>query len=304
MTQTGRRVALITGASTGIGLATAKHLIESGYFVILTARRSSLGRLEALPFLKDKSTHWLRPFDVRSGIERKDLVAEVDRELGRLDALINNAGVVYRTPIEYAYEFESKEQMLVNFHAPVEMIKACLPLMRKSGGSRIINVSSAAGFFAVPTMGLYAASKHALEGASEALHYELRPWNIHVTLIEPGFVASEAYLNCRLGLAFDRHASATENQYRMQTRVISSLVDRAIRYTTSSPEAVAKAIGRTLVSRRPPLRKPVTLDAQLFLFLKKFMPEYLFECLIEACLKRIQSGIEYGELESGADAPL
>ncbi|MGZ3722808.1 MAG: SDR family oxidoreductase [Bdellovibrionales bacterium] len=102
-----RPVALITGASTGIGLATAEKLLAHGMFVILTARESSLHRFDKIEFLKDPSRFWVRPLDVTRPYDRRQLVDEIEKKLGRLDILINNAGVIYRTPLEYAYEFES-----------------------------------------------------------------------------------------------------------------------------------------------------------------------------------------------------
>lgn len=304
MNAPGQKVAIVTGASTGIGLATARRLLAAGHFVVLTARDSSLERLQSADFLQDPSQYWLRPLDVRSALERRELLDEIEKQLGRVDILVNNAGVVYRTPIEYAYEFESKEQMLVNFHAPLEMVKVCLPLMRKTGGGRVIMVSSAAGFFSVPTMGLYAASKHALEGASEALYYELRPWNIKITLVEPGFVASEAYMNTRLGLAFDKQNNPTAANYLVQSKVISTLIDRAIHMTTSTPDQVAGAICKVLNEKNPPLRRQVTLDAQVFHFLKRSLPAGLFDRLIGFCLDRIRYQVEHAEFEVPTPAQL
>ena len=142
-----KKVALVTGASTGIGLSTVQKLIESGVFVVATARASSLPRFDRIEFLRDSSTHWIRALDVTDGAERRTVIEEIDQKLGRLDILVNNAGVIYRTPLEYAYEFECKDQMLVNFHAPLEMVKLVLPAMRRNGGGHIVNISSAAGFF-------------------------------------------------------------------------------------------------------------------------------------------------------------
>jgi hypothetical protein len=153
-------------------------------------------------------------------------------------------------------------------------------------------------------MGLYAASKHALEGASEALYYELRPWGIHVTLVEPGFVASEAYMNVRLGLAYDRQSNPTAEHYKMQTRMVSSLVERAIRFATSTPDEVAAEIAYVLSLRRPPLRRQVTLDAQIFAFLKRFLPATFFDRLIGACLDRIRHQLEHEEFESPSPAQI
>lgn len=282
-----RRVAVVTGASTGIGLATAERLLAGGMFVVLTARSSSLSRFDQVKFLNDPSRFWIRTLDVTNALERRELIDEIDKKLGRLDVLVNNAGVIYRTPLEYAYEFESKDQMLVNFHAPLELIKLCLPLMRRQGGCHIINISSAAGFFAVPSMGLYAASKHALEGASEALFHELRPWNIHVTIVQPGFVSSEAYEKERLGLAMERRKKDSAAAYASQSRVITALVENALKITTATNRDVAEAIWRTTCKKNPPLRQKVTLDAQVFGFLKKFLPDSTFEKLVSFCLMKI-----------------
>lgn len=285
-----RKVAVITGASTGIGLATAELLLERGFFVILTARSTSLHRFEKVEFLKSyPDAHWVRPLDVTRPLDRRTLVDEIDKKLGRLDVLINNAGVIYRTPLEYAYEFESKDQMMVNFHAPLELTKISLPLMRKQGGGRIINISSAAGFFSVPTMGLYAASKHALEGASEALCHELRPWNIKVTIIQPGFVTSEAYESTRLGLALETGKKGSAQAYDSQSRTISALVANAVKLSTATPKDVAEAIHQVIVMHKPPLRHKVTLDAQVFGFLKKFLPERTFERLVAYCLDKLSA---------------
>ncbi len=278
------RVALITGASTGIGLATAEHLLAEGYFVVLSARRESLARLAGVEFLKKFPKHWVRPMDVREPQDRHSLINQIEKDLGRLDVLINNAAVIYRAPVESAYDFECKEQMLVNFHAPLELIKSCLPLMRKNLGGHIINVSSAAGFLAVPTMGLYAASKHALEAASEALFHELKPWNINITLIEPGFISSDSYKKARLSLAMDRGTHPFANDYALQTNMITNLIDKATAITNSSPADVALAIGRVASMKKPPLRQLVTLDAKVFSYLKRFLPGRTYDWLMRHCL--------------------
>lgn len=287
------KVVLVTGASTGIGLETARHLLECGYFVVLSARKESLSRLVGADFLKKSPHHWLRPLDVRDSMERSTLINQIEKDLGRLDVLINNAAVIYRSPIEYAYDFECKEQMLVNFHAPLELIKCVLPLMRRNRGGHIINVSSAAGFLAVPTMGLYSASKHALEAASEALYHELAPWNINITLIEPGFVSSDSYRRARLSLAMDRLHGQQAETYALQSNMITSLIDQATGMTSSSPADVARAIGRVAEMRRPPLREIVTLDAKVFAFLKRFLPGRVYDWLVQYCLESIKRQLAF-----------
>ncbi len=289
MDSSGMKVALITGASTGIGLATARRLLEDGVFVILTARQESLSRFVGAEFLKSHFHHWIRPLDVREAADRRGLMEEIERDLGRLDILINTAAVVYRSPIEMAYEFECKEQMLVNFHSPLELIKAALPLLRKSGGGHIINVSSAAGFLSVPTMGLYAASKHALEAASESLYFELAPWNIQVSLVEPGFISSDAYRRARLSLAMDRAQHPCAAEYLAQSNLVAVLIDRASALTAADSDHVALAVCGLIKRKRPPLRTTVTLDARAMSFLKRMLPETLFNQLIARCLASLRS---------------
>lgn len=283
-----KKVVLVTGASTGIGLATAQQLLKDGYFVILSARPESLSRLAGAEFLRKYPDHWVRPLDVRDAHERHTIINQIEKELGRLDILINNAAVIYRAPIEFTYDFECKEQMLVNFHAPLELIKCALPLMRRHSSGHIINVSSAAGFLAVPTMGLYAASKHALEAASEALYHELAPWKIKVTLIEPGFISSDSYKRARLSLAMDRSKPASASDYAIQSNMITSLIDQATGMTSASPDDVARVIARVAGMKNPPLRELVTIDAKLLSFLKRFLPGRTYNWLVQHCLESIR----------------
>lgn len=125
------------------------------------------------------------------------MVAEAEARWGGVDVLVNNAGVAYRAVVEHVTEEDRLRQFGVNFLGPMEMVRLCLPSMRKKRAGRIINVSSVSGMMAMPTMGVYCASKFALEGASEALWYEVKPWNIRVTLVQPGFINSDSFQNTR-----------------------------------------------------------------------------------------------------------
>jgi len=149
------------------------------------------------------------------------------------------------------------------------------------------------GIFFGADDGLYAASKHALEGASEALCHELRPWNIKVSIIQPGFVTSEAYESTRLGLALETGKRSAEGRpaYDRQSRTISALVESAVKLSTATPVDVAKAIYHVIQMKNPPLRHKVTLDAQVFGFLKKFLPERTFEKLVCYCLDKLNEQI-------------
>ena len=186
------KTVLITGASTGIGLAIARALTHTQYRVILTARERSLPRFEAHAIGPSQHVR-IRALDVTQPEQREALVAEAERDWGGIDILINNAGLSYRAVVEHVEEHERLEQMNVNFRSPMELIRLVLPGMRVKRGGRIITVSSVGGMMAMPTMAAYSASKFALEGAHEALWYEVRPWGIRVSLVQPGFVDSDGF---------------------------------------------------------------------------------------------------------------
>ncbi|MGE4132006.1 MAG: SDR family NAD(P)-dependent oxidoreductase [Bdellovibrionales bacterium] len=281
----GIRIALITGASTGVGRACAERLLDEGYFVILTARKESLFRLSSSPFLRRHTNYWIRPLDVRKSADRVTLMTEIEKDLGCLDILINNAGVVYRAPVELATEFEMQDQMSVNFSGPVFLIQAALPLLRKSARAQIVNISSASAFIAVPSMGLYAASKRALEGASEALWHELSPWNIPVTLVEPGFLDSKAYRGSRNSIGLARsHNAEVEEIYRQETLTVSGLIKRASELSETGPVEIANTVLKILENKAPPLRVTATLDAKALVFLRRALPGSQFEKFIRLCL--------------------
>ncbi|MEO8611904.1 MAG: SDR family NAD(P)-dependent oxidoreductase [Chloroflexota bacterium] len=171
------RVVLITGASTGIGLATAALLTVRGYRVFGTSRHPD--KYPAKNFL-------LLPLDVREDQSVKTCVDEVLNRAGRIDVLINNAGGSLSGAVEEASIDEAKQLFETNFFGALRMVNAVLPTMRRQGSGHIINMSSLAGMVGVPYIGLYSASKHALEGYSEALRYEVKQFGVRVSLIEPG----------------------------------------------------------------------------------------------------------------------
>ena len=185
-------VVLVTGASTGLGLALSRILVDQPERLILTAREHSLERFAAAGITESERVR-LRPLDVLDHDQQSAVVEEARRDWGGVDVLINNAGVAYRSVVEHIDDEERLRQMDVNFLSPIELARKVLPDMRAKRRGRILNVSSVSGMMAMPTMAAYSASKWALEGATEALWYEVRPWNVHVTLIEPGFIHSPSF---------------------------------------------------------------------------------------------------------------
>src|SRR5947208_2501772 len=172
-------IALVTGASSGIGEATAKRLAAAGYKVYGTSRRGAQASGQPFEML---------PLDVTSDVSVESLVKEVMRREGRIDLLVNNAGFgVAPGGAEESSIEQARAIFETNFFGLVRMTRAVLPHMRQQQSGRIINMSSVLGFLPMPYGALYAATKHAVEGYSESLDHELRTRGIRVSVIEPAY---------------------------------------------------------------------------------------------------------------------
>ena len=173
------RVALVTGASSGIGEAAARALVGAGFIVYGTSRKATAGgKREEVVFL---------PLDVTDDESAADAVREVLDRSGRIDVLVNNAGVGVAGAAEESSVEQARALFETNLFGAMRMTRAVLPHMRQQGSGRIINVSSIVGLIPVPFMALYASSKHALEGYSESVDHEQREHGVRVLLVEPGF---------------------------------------------------------------------------------------------------------------------
>jgi short-subunit dehydrogenase len=240
---------LVTGASSGIGQAIAQLLTARGFTVFGTSR---------------KPTGNLIPLDVRSD----DSVRACVERVGKIDVLVNNAGYSLMGSAEETSLDEAKAQLETNFFGVVRMVKAVLPGMRKAGAGKIITIGSLAGITAIPFGAFYTASKFALEGYTEALWHELRPFGIHVTLIEPGFIATPIGESTQIAAA---PLSAYDGVRQRATHALDQHVKDGI-----SPDAVAQRVLRVIQSRSPTLRYRVGTDAAWFPRLKSVLPWPLF----------------------------
>jgi len=183
-------IALVTGASSGIGAAVARRLAaEPGARLVLVARRRE--RLEALAAELGGAT--VIAADLLEEATPALVARRVADEHGRLDLLVNNAGVRGRGSFADGGWAEVRRVMAINFDAPVRLTEALLPLLRRSAPSGILNIGSVAGRVSRPGAGSYSASKFALAGWTEALQMEERPHGVHVTLVQPGYVATEGF---------------------------------------------------------------------------------------------------------------
>lgn len=283
-----RDVILLTGASTGIGLAVLKQLLKlDSFHVIATARAKSLARFHAEGITENEHL-WLRPLDVTDALQREAVVNEAQLKLGGIDILINNAASAYRSVVEQVGIEERITQMGVNFRAPIELIRLVLPHMRQQKKGKIINLSSVAGMMAVPTMSVYSASKFALEGASEALWYEVRPWNISVTLVQPGFIRSDAHERVLHTELSRKAAHNPTDPYYRHYRYMVPFIEKVMRLTTATPEKVAKKVVSTLQKKRPPLRVSATIDAHLLYMARRLLPRSIYHHILYYALPSVR----------------
>ena len=229
-----RPVILVTGAGSGIGLALTKLLHPmSQYRVIATVRESSLVRMHAMFPARDGFD--IQALDIRDTPGIDQLIAMVDQKYGGVNILINNAGISFRAVAEHMTDEDEVLQMSTNYFAAMALIRRVLPAMRKVGRGKIINVSSVSGMLAMPTMSSYSASKHALEGASEALWYEVKPFGIDVCLIQPGFINSSSFKN--VYYTQDSHPDQSlQSEYQNYYRNMIPFVEKLMRKSFSTPD--------------------------------------------------------------------
>ncbi|MFN8654001.1 MAG: SDR family NAD(P)-dependent oxidoreductase [Gemmatimonadales bacterium] len=254
------RIALVTGASSGIGRAIAARLAADRYRVYGTSRNPA--KATPLPGVT------LVPLDVTTEASVEQCVATLLAAEGRLDLLVNNAGIAVVGAIEEVPLAQARQQFDTNYFGVVRMIQAVLPAMRRQRGGHIINVSSVAGLVPIPFAGQYSASKYALEGLTEVLRSEVALFGIRVALVEPGFYRSElvgaAATPERLVSAYDGPRS------RVHERM------RAIEAAAPPPTEVAEVVLRLARHPDPPLRTLVGKE-RIFALLKRFLPFRLFE---------------------------
>lgn len=279
-------VVLLTGASTGLGLALARLLLATPYRLILTARSESMRRFAAAG-ITESARVWLRPLNITHEAERRQVIAEAGRHWGGVDILVNNAGVAYRAVVEHVNETERRAQLDVNFRAPMELIRLVLPYMRRRRHGRIINISSVGGMMAMPTMGIYSASKFALEGMTESLWYEVRPWNIKVSLVQPGFIRSSSFERTRYTDLSGPAARREDDPYYAHYAQMSRFIARCMERATATPEDVARVVLRTMRRKRPPLRVAGTFDARLFGLLRRLLPRRVYHALLYRGLPQV-----------------
>ena len=258
--QQDRRVAIVTGASAGIGEATALALVRAGYRVFGTYRKT--------PHAKSASVEYL-VCDVTSDGSVDAAVNEVLAKAGRIDLLVNNAGVGLIGGAEESSLAQANSLFDVNLFGVMRTTKAVLPVMRRQRAGRIVNLSSVQGLIPAPYMALYASSKHALEGYSESLDHEVRDAGVRVVLVEPAYTRTLFESNL---LEADQPLSEYQS-----ARSNAQAVMRDVMKTADSPELVAKAVLKAATEANPRRRYTAGGLARQVSLLRRFVPESAFD---------------------------
>src|SRR5438105_4297500 len=249
-------VALVTGASSGIGKATAERLATAGYKVYGTSRRGATPGQRSFEMLS---------LDVTSDESVAAAVNALLRSEERVDLLVNNAGFsVAPAGAEESSIEQARAIFETNFFGIVRMTRAVVPHMRRQGAGHIINIGSVLGFLPAPYMALYAATKHAVEGYSESLDHELRTKGIRVSVIEPSYIRTE----------FDAHlleADSKLDEYRAARAVVGKTVREALA-AADEPSIVAEVVLQAAAAAHPKLRYTAGKGASRLRWLRRFAP--------------------------------
>jgi NAD(P)-dependent dehydrogenase (short-subunit alcohol dehydrogenase family) len=262
------RVILITGISSGLGREISEILASAGHVVYGTTRRETT---------TNAPVHILR-MDLTDISSIKKAVADVIKNEGRIDILINNAGMHTGGPIETSALENIKLQFETNFFGMVHLTREVLPFMREQGGGTVINISSIGGLMGLPFQAFYSAAKFAMEGFSEALRMEVRQFNIKVVLINPGDFHTNNTLNRRNYLA----PTGTGDPYREQFASALEVMEKD-EFNGGQPSTLAVKIAR-IVRRGNPRQRYIiaSFDQKLAVLLKYILPGKLFRLILES----------------------
>lgn len=262
MTEKKEKIILVTGASSGIGRACALALAQQGHRVYGTSRA---------PHDEDSGFTMLRMDVTDTASVQTAVQTLLDRE-GRIDVVVNNAGIGYGGAIEDTAIEEAHAIFETNFFGVLRVCRAVLPTMRVQGSGTIINISSIGGLISLPFQSLYSASKYALEGMSESLRMEVKRFGVHVVLVEPGDTRTQFTANRRSTQAAEESPVYREAYRRTRARF------EADERNGVPPETVARTVVRIIATPRPKVRYAVGLFHQkLAILVKRLVPSGLFE---------------------------
>jgi NAD(P)-dependent dehydrogenase (short-subunit alcohol dehydrogenase family) len=265
------QVALVTGGSSGIGECTVLELLDAGYVVYTAARR-----VERMQPLADAGAH-VFAMDVTVDASMVAGIERIIDEQGRIDVLVNNAGYGSYGAVEDVPIEEARRQFEVNVFGLARLIQLATPHMRAQRSGRIINISSIGGKFYEPFGGWYHATKFAVEGLSDSLRLELKPFGVDVVIIEPGPIITEWNEIARDSL-LERSGSTDYGRYARRAHKVLTEFDRPGR--ASKPEAVARKIRKAATTRHPAARYPVGRGARVITSSRDHLPDRVLDQVI------------------------
>ena len=269
------KVALVTGASSGIGMEVALALLERGYMVYGAARR-----VDRMKDLVERGGRVLA-LDLTDEASIEACLRSVLDGAGRLDVLVNNAGYGSYGAVEDVPLAEARRQFEVNLFGLARLTQLALPVMRRQGGGHVVNVSSMGGKIFTPMGAWYHATKHALEAWSDALRLEVERFGVKVVIIEPGSIATEWG-----GIARDSLlATSGEGPYGEQARAFARLMEPGHAIAASHPRVVAGAVMRALSARHPRARYAVGAGAKPFILARRLLGDRAFDGLVRRIVR-------------------
>lgn len=263
------KIVIVTGASSGIGAATAELLANSGYKVYGTSRKVAQA---------SQRSYKMVALDVNSEESIEAAIKEIIRIEGRIDLVVNNAGFgVAAGGAEESSIEQTKMMFDTNFFGVVRMTRAVVPYMRKQGEGRIINMSSILGLIPAPYMATYAATKHAVEGFSESIDHELRTRGIRVSVVEPGYTNTQFEANAP-------EVDAKLDEYNIARKALAKLLKVAIA-AGDDPKVVARVVLKAATAKKPKARYAAGKLARQLSFLRRFAPAALVDMGVRKELK-------------------
>ncbi|MEO6298165.1 MAG: oxidoreductase [Paracoccaceae bacterium] len=259
MTSTTKGIALVTGASSGIGLVTAQAMAKAGFRVFGTSRKQ----------VADAQGITMLTCDVTDDASVQALIAEIMRQVGRIDVVVNNAGVGLLGGAEESSIGQVQRLFDVNVFGVARVVNAVLPVMRAQKSGRIINMSSILGLIPSPFNAFYASTKHAIEGYSESLDHEVRSFGIRVVLVEPGVTRTAFEENLtRADQPLPTYASERARSENLMRKWVEE---------GDAPQIVADTVVKAATEKKPKLRYSAGKQSRQVRTLRRFMPEWLVD---------------------------
>jgi NAD(P)-dependent dehydrogenase (short-subunit alcohol dehydrogenase family) len=265
------KVAVITGSSSGIGYETVLAMARNGFTTFATLRNlEKAGQIKSVA-LEEKLPIHVVQLDVTDDASVQNAIQEIVKRAGRIDVVVNNAAYGLMGAFEDLLIDEIKAEYETNFYGVIRVTQAVLPIMRKQGSGRIVNISSGAGRFGYPGGSAYVSTKFALEGLSESMAYELEPFGIKVVLVEPGFIRT----NFGSSMVFAKKAQNPNSPYSQMMQQMGASIEQ-FQKNASDPDLVANIVLQSAISENPELRYLAGKDVEAWVESKRKLSDSEF----------------------------